>query len=81
MKNSPELVFEHIAKILNKIAETGNNIPLELSLGKLKPRPKPSTPKRPKNIRSLCILRKIPTIVTKRTFKKIRQEINMTQAT
>ena len=84
MKNSPEIVFKHIAQILNQIAETGNK-PLELSLGQLIPLPKPGKPKGPvKNLRPiilLSILRKIlAIIVVKRTFKTIRNEINITQA-
>ena len=84
MKNSPEIVFKHIAQILNQIAETGNK-PLELSLGQLIPLPKPGKPKGPvKNLRPiilLSILRKIlAIIVVKRTFKTIRNEINIKQA-
>ena len=84
VKNSPEIVFEHIAQILNYIAETGNK-PLELSLGQLIPLPKPGKPKGPvKNLRPiilLSILRKIlAIIVIKRTFETIRNEISITQA-
>ena len=84
IKNSPEIVFEHIAQILNEIAETGNK-PLELSLGQLIPLPKPGKPKGPvKNLRPvilLSILRKILAIVVvNRTFKTIRKEINISQA-
>ena len=84
IKNSPNIVFEHIAQILNEIAETGNK-PLELSLGQLIPLPKPGKPKGPvKNLRPvilLSILRKIlAIIVVDRTFKTIRKEINISQA-
>ena len=67
VKNSPEIVYEHIAQILNEIAETGDK-PLELSLGQLIPLPKPGKPKGPvKNLRPvilLSILRKILTIIS-----------------
>ena len=84
VKNSPEIVFEQIAQILNNIAETGNK-PLELSLGQLIPLPKPGKPKGPvKNLRPiilLSILRKIlAIIVVRRSFATIREEINITQA-
>jgi len=79
LKNSPEIVFENIAQILNNVAETGEKT-IELSLGKLIPLPKPGKPKGPvKNLRPiilLSILRKIlAIIVINRTFNIIRSEI------
>ena len=73
IKNSPYVVYEHIAEILNEIAETGVK-PLELSLGQLIPLPKPGKPKGPvKNLRPVIlqsILRNIlAIIVVDRTFK------------
>ena len=84
LKNSPEIVFENIAQILNNVAETGEK-PIELSLGQLIPLPKPGKPKGPvKNLRPiilLSILRKIlAIIVINRTFNIIRSEIKITQA-
>ena len=84
LKNSPEIVHQKIAEILNETAETGNK-PTELSLGQLIPLPKPNKPKGPvKNLRPiilLSILRKIlAIIVINRTFKTIREHINISQA-
>ena len=84
LKNSPIIIFEHIAAILNQIAETGEK-PKELSLGLLIPLPKPNKPKGPvKNLRPiilLSILRKILAIITiNRTFDIIRKEIKNSQA-
>ena len=84
LKNSPDIIYKHIAEILNQIAETGNK-PIELSLGQLIPLPKPGKPKGPvKNLRPiilLSILRKIlAIIVIDRTFETIRKEIKNTQA-
>ena len=66
LKNSPKVVFDKIAQILNDVAESGIKS-TELSLGQLIPLLKPSKPKGPvKNLRPiilLSILRKILAII------------------
>ena len=84
IKYGPRLVHSHIADILNEAARTGIK-PTELSLGKLIPLPKPGKPKGPvKNLRPiilLSVLRKIlAIIVVQRTFQKIRNVIDISQA-
>ena len=84
IKNSPEIVHNQIAEILNEAAKTGNK-PKEINLGQLIPIPKPNKPKGPvKNLRPvilLSVLRKIlAIIVVNRTFDRIRKTISVTQA-
>ena len=84
LKYGPTIVFDIIANILNKAAETGDK-PIEISLGHLVPLPKPGKPKGPvKNLRPiilLSVLRKVlAIIIVNRTFETIRKEIKVTQA-
>ena len=84
LKYGPTIVFDIIANILNKAAETGDK-PIEISLGHLVPLPKPDKPKGPvKNLRPiilLSVLRKVlAIIIVNRTFETIRKEIKVTQA-
>ena len=84
IKYSPQIVYTHIAHILNTAAETGE-YPAELKLGNLIPLPKPGKPKGPvKNLRPiilLSVIRKIlAIIVVERTFNRIRAHISITQA-
>ena len=87
IKHNPEIVYEHIAQILNNVTETGNKS-IDITLGQLIPLPKPGKSKGPeKNLRPIIlislisILRKILTIIViKRTFEIIRSKINITQA-
>ena len=46
LKNAPEIIHEHIAHLLNNVAETGE-FPKEIKLGLLTPLQKPGKPKGP----------------------------------
>ena len=82
LKNSPNIIFEHMAEILNQIAETGYK-PITLSVGQLIPLPNPGQFKiQVKDLRPiilLSILRKILAIITiNKTFEITRKEIQST---
>ena len=83
IKYSPQIVYTHIAHILNTAAETGE-YPAELKLGNLIPLSKPGKPKGPvKNLRPiilLSVIRKIlAIIVVERTFNRIRAHTSSIQ--
>ena len=84
IKEAPEIVFNEIAEILNKAAETGE-YPKEIKLGHLLPLPKPKKPQGPcKSLRPiilLSILRKILAVaVVNRIFDRTRKAISVSQA-
>ena len=79
LKNAPEIIHEHIADLLNNVAETGE-FPKEIKLGLLTPLQKPGKPKGPpENLRPiilLSILRKILAIcVIRRIDSRVRYHI------
>ena len=84
IKYGPDILYHHIASILNHAAKTGEK-PLEVSLGQLLPLPKPNKPKGPpQNLRPiilLSVIRKLlAIIVVSRTFDRIREHISVSQA-
>ena len=84
LKNSPEIITEKIAEILNECAETGKH-PKELITGLLIPLQKPGKEKGPPaNLRPivlLSILRKILAIcLIERTYTRLRNSIPSSQA-